>query len=158
MTQKDYAEPLEIGLPRDRLAFIIMKARAYDAEVEQTDPDEGSDGPDDRMVDVLEASSDNPNARELRAAIASLNDDQQAALVALTWIGRGDFEAEEFEDAKQEARARHDGPTSRYLMGLPLLGDYLEEGADKMNVNLTYDEQIGMHHPLTEEPSEDDRD
>jgi hypothetical protein len=27
-----------------------------------------------------------------------------------------------------------------------------------MGLNLTREEQIGMHHPVTEQPSEDDRD
>jgi hypothetical protein len=145
-------------VPRDQLAFIIMKARAYDAEVEPTDPDEGSDGPDDRMVDVLEGTRDNPNVRELSGAIRALDVDAQAALVALAWISRGDYEPEEWDEARRMARERHDGSTARYLMGMPMLGDLLEDGAAKLNVNLTRDEQIGMHHPVTEIPSEDDRD
>lgn len=43
-------------------------------------------------------------------------------------------------------------------MGIPMLGDLLEQGADELGINVTHEEQIGMHHPLTEEPSEDDRD
>jgi hypothetical protein len=158
MIRRDYDEPQDLGVASDQLAFIIMKARAFDAEVEPTDPDEGSNGQDDRMVDVLEGTRDNPNARELHAAIRSLDVDGQAALVALTWISRGDYEPEEFEEARRMARERHDGSTARYLMGMPMLGDLLEDAADKLNVNLTRDEQIGMHHPATETPSENDRD
>ena len=48
--------------------------------------------------------------------------------VALTWVGRGDFAAEEWDDALTAARDRRTGPTADYLLGVPLLGDLLEEG------------------------------
>ncbi len=154
----DYQEPADIGLSADQLAFIVSKARAFDVQVDPSDPDEGSNGADDRMIDTLESSTDNPVGRELRGAITALGEDGQAALVALTWIGRGDFEPEEWADAVQTARERKDGPTARYLLGIPLLGDLIEEGADKLGVNITHEEAIGMHHPATEQPAEEDRD
>jgi hypothetical protein len=40
---------------------------------------------------------------------------------------------------------------------MPLLGDLLEQGADMLGVNLTHEEQIGLHNPITETPAEDDR-
>ena len=40
--------------------------------------------------------------------------------------GRGDFDAEDFEQAVEEARERAVGPTAAYLIGMPLLPDYLE--------------------------------
>lgn len=150
--------PDSIGIARDTLAFIVLKARAFDAEVDAVDPDDGSNDTDDRAVDVLESGRDNPNGAELRAAIASLDVDARHALVALAWLGRGDYDADEWEEALQAARAAAaDAPPVRYLMGLPLLGDLLEEGADMLGVNITREEQIGMHNPITEQPAEDDR-
>ncbi len=154
-----FPDPTDIGIPKDTLAFIVLKARAYDAEVDAVDPDDGSNAADDRGVDVLESGPDNPTGRELQGAIAGVNDDARRALVALAWLGRGDFGADEWSEAlAAAAAAAHDGPTSRYLMGLPLLGDLLEEGADMLGVSLTREEQTGMHNPVTEEPSENDRD
>lgn len=159
MIHDAFPDAPDIGIPRDTLAFIVLKARAWDAEVDEVDPDEGSNAADDRAVDALEGGPDNPTGRELRAAIAGLSDDARCALVALAWLGRGDFAAGEWEEALGAAReAARDGPTSRYLMGLPLLGDLLEEGAGMLGVSLTREEQIGMHNPVTEQPSEDDRD
>jgi hypothetical protein len=159
MKERDpFAGPEEIGLPADTLAFIVVKARAYDAEVEADDPDEGSNPSDDRAIDALEMGPDNPTARELRAAIAGLDEDERRTLVALAWIGRGDFDPEEWEEALAVARERETGDTARYLMGIPMLGDLLEEGAARLGFSLTHDEQIGLHHPATERPSEDDRD
>lgn len=156
--QRNFEEPADIGIPLDQLAFIVTKARAYDAEVDPVDPDDGSNDADDRAVDVLEASRHNPNARELAGAIAALDEEAQANLVALVWIGRGDYEPEEWDSAREAARERHEGPTARYLLGIPLLGDLIEEGAARLNVSLTREEQLGMHNPITEQPAEEDRD
>ncbi|MES1201061.1 MAG: DUF3775 domain-containing protein [Pseudomonadota bacterium] len=152
--------PDDVDLPisSETLADIVLLARAYDAEVEVVDPDEGSNAADDRNVDALEARRSNPTGRELTEAIRDLDVDAQAALVALAWIGREDFEPAEWKDALTAARERREGPTWRYLMGLPMLGDLIEDGADQLGISLTEDEQIALHHPLTEEPSEDDRD
>jgi hypothetical protein len=60
--------------------------------------------------------------------IRNMDEDEQIRLVALAWIGRGTFEASEWKDAIKEARASHNDRTAEYLVGLPLLGDYLEEG------------------------------
>jgi len=149
--------PDSIGLARDTLAYIVLKARAFDAEVDAVDPDDGSNAADDGMVDALEAGRDNPTGAELRAAIASLDDEARLALVALAWVGRGDFDADEWDDALKAAAGARDGPTSRYLMGMPLLGDLLEQGADALGLDLTGEEQVGLHHPATERPAEDDR-
>lgn len=95
---------------------------------------------------------------ELRAAIVSLGADQRAELVALAWVGRGDFDRSQWSEAVAAAQERANGATARYLMGIPLLGDLLEQGADELGLNLTSEEQIGLHHPVTEQPAEDDRD
>jgi hypothetical protein len=135
----DLLETLDVSLRT--LAYLIVKARAFDAQAGVSDPDESSNPSDDREVSVLEGRSDDPTPEELRETIAALTEEEQAALVALAWIGRGDFEADEWEDAKRTARERHKGPTAAYLMGMPLFGDYLEEGAAALGVNLTEEEE-----------------
>lgn len=118
----------ELGLPLDRLAFIILKAREYDVKVAGSDPDSGSNPTDDGQADVLQDSPDDPAAEELLAAINGLRRDQQIRLVALAWLGRGTFEIGEWDEALATARDEHNSRTGEYLLGLPLLGDYLEDG------------------------------
>jgi hypothetical protein len=65
--------------------------------------------------------------RELVEFIRDLDVDEAAALVALAWIGRGDFQPEEWRAAVAEANARAEGPTWKYLLGMALLPDYLED-------------------------------
>jgi hypothetical protein len=148
MPMRDIPEPpADFTLDRETLAYIALKAKAFDALVGSSDPTDASDAADDRFVDALEDESDNPTQRELRSAIASLDDDAQASLVALAWLGRGDYDAAEWDDAVRAARERGEGSTARYLMGIPMLGDLIEEGADKLGINLAADEVIGIGDP-----------
>jgi hypothetical protein len=80
------------------------------------------------MTDVLADTPDDPTYRELTAFIRSLDEDEQVWLVALTWIGRGTYTAKELDEALRVAHEQHNNRTAQYLTGLPLLGDYLEEG------------------------------
>jgi hypothetical protein len=136
-----------LGVDRQTLAFIVLKAKAFGALVASDDPSDASDAIDDRFVDALEDEGDNPTRRELAAAIAGLDVDAQAALVALAWLGRGDYGAEDWEEALAAARERGEAATWRYLTGLPLLGDYLEEGADRLGISLIDEEIAGMGDP-----------
>lgn len=112
----------------DNLEFIIAKAREYDVQVPATDEESGSNTSDDNEVDILDASLANPTRKELFAAIRSLNIDERQELLALMWVGRGDFSAEEWDEALATAADRDNGREAKYLIGTPLLGDYLEEG------------------------------
>lgn len=116
------------NISTDTLEAIIMMARQYDALVPPTDPDSGSNPVDDGQVDVLESGQDSNIDNELKNFIDGLREDEQVDLVALTWIGRGTYDPEDFEEARQIAAAERTVPTSDYLMGIPLLGDYLAQG------------------------------
>lgn len=147
MSRRDAPNFETIGLSADDLAFVVLKARAFDVQEGVVDPDEGSNAVDGRALSVLEGQSDDPTRDELRAAIWRLNQDQQEALVALAWIGRGDFEPEDWKEALKLARERQSGPTARYLMGMPQLGDYLEEGAAALGFDLGSAETDLLHPP-----------
>jgi hypothetical protein len=146
-TRDEPAPPDDFDIDRETLAYIILKARAFDALVAPDDPSDASDAVDDRFVDVLEDEPDNPVQRELRAAIAGLDVDAKTTLVALAWLGRGDFEPSDWREAVSAARARAEGSAARYLMGLPLLGDYLAEGANALGISVTDEEVLGLQNP-----------
>ena len=116
----------QIGL--DKVCWIIVKARELDVQEPAVDEESGSNPIDDGFRDVLQAGAGDPTRQELESAIDDLNDDEQHELVALVWTGRGDFEPEQWTEAVAEARRRHTGATSRYLLGIPVLADYLGEG------------------------------
>ena len=125
-----------LSLPLDTLAFIVEKAREYDVEVPRDADEDGSNAADDGESEVLFDTADNPAAQELREAIDGLNIDQQAELLALTWLGRGDFGPDDWHDGLRDARSVASTQESRYLMGTPMLADYLAEGAAALGLEL----------------------
>jgi hypothetical protein len=112
----------------DKVCFIIVKAREFDVKDVLTDVDTGSNPSDDSMLSVLEDHADDPVLSELRAAINDLNEDEQVDLVALTWLGRGDDSIENWQAIHAEARRARNRRTAAYLLGMPQLAAYLEEG------------------------------
>jgi hypothetical protein len=113
----------------DKVCFVIVKARELEAEDEGMRPD-SSNPSDDNFVSVLTEAGYSPNRREVAEFIEAMDEDEQAELVALCWVGRGDFSAEDWDAAVAEAKERKQGPTSRYLLGMPLLASHLEAGLD----------------------------
>ncbi len=126
-----------LAIPLERLAYIIAKAREFDAEV-LVEPDAvtGSDPPDDDEREVLLDTPDNPTEQELRDAIDSLGPPEQQEVLALMWLGRGDYDAESWVEALREAQQNTIASVTDYLIGTPLLGDYLEEGASALGLSL----------------------
>lgn len=129
-----------IGIPLDTLAFIIEKARAYEAEVAPEGMEDGSNPSDDRAIGVLEDTPDNPIAQELAAALEALNEDERAELLALTWIGRGDYTADEWGEALAAAQEALDERAVAYLMETPNLADLLEEGLAALGLSTVEEE------------------
>jgi hypothetical protein len=77
---------------------------------------------------VLTSDPDDSTEEQIREFVAGLNDDERHDLVAITWIGRGDFEPEEWGEALRTARERDVAGTADYLLGIPNIGDLLDEG------------------------------
>ncbi|MCR5855663.1 DUF3775 domain-containing protein [Mesorhizobium sp. J428] len=126
----------DLALSPDTIRELILKARAVSAGM-NADYEDGAEHEvelDDRGHDthhhdgLAEEEIEDLTARELRAAIRELNEDEAAELVALMWIGRGDFEPAEFKLAVEEAKGRADIKPWRYLLDRPLLGEWLEDG------------------------------
>ena len=121
------AELPDLSISDDKLCFIIAKAREFDVKDVVTDPDDASNPTDDAMLAVLEDHKDDPVVQELLALINSMSVDEQVDLVALTWLGRGDGAIEDWEELRAEAARAHNRRTAAYLLGIPLLADYLDE-------------------------------
>ncbi len=117
-----------LTIPIDTVGWIILKAREFD--VKEADSADG-DLQDDPMS-VLQDRRDDTSQREIQSWIDDLTDTEQAELVALFWLGRGDGDASEFAELVEQARASRLTKTSKYLLGEPLLADYLEEALEAL--------------------------
>jgi uncharacterized protein DUF3775 len=131
----------ELAISPEKVAFIIEKAREYDVKEGETDPASGSNAADDDMIDVLEGDGRDPVGRELASFIGALNEDEQTDLVALMWLGRGDGGLDEWDELQSravDARSEYASPrreTAHYLLGEPMLGDFLADGLDKFGIS-----------------------
>jgi len=124
---KDEDEPV-LTISPEKVCFIIIKAKEFDAKDEVTEPDPGSNPSDDKDTAVLEEHEDDPVVEELSSLINSLSEDEQIDLVALAWLGRDDYSASDWPEVREEAARAHNERTAEYLLGMPLVGDFLEEG------------------------------
>lgn len=118
----------ELTISPEKVCFIIIKAREFDAKDVMTEPDPGSNPSDDMEAAVLEEHEDDPVVEELTSLIDSLSEDEQIDLVALTWLGRDDYSVADWPTVREEAARAHNERTASYLLGIPQLGDFLEEG------------------------------
>lgn len=119
----------------DKVCDLIVRARAVDVKEGMTDPGSGSNPIDDGATDVLTSAPNDMTESEIRDMIAGLNEDERHDLIALVYIGRGDFEPEEWAEAVRLARERDDASrlsTSDWLLGIPNLADLLDEGLAAM--------------------------
>ena len=122
-----------LEISSDKIGFVILKAREMAAKVAAWD--DGATSDHDAEL-ILEDFSDDATQAELKEFIRDLNEDEQASLVALAWIGRGSFAPEELDEAVATARAERTNRTEDYLLGMPLLPDYLEEGLDRLGYSV----------------------
>lgn len=125
----------ELAISTEKVGFLIEKARQFDVKEAATDPESGSNGSDDNMIDVLEDDGGDAVVREITGFIDALSEDEQIDLVALTRLGRGDGSVDEWSDIRREAAEGHNGRTARYLLGEPMLGDMLAEGLGEFGLS-----------------------
>ena len=121
-------EEVTLAISSEKVCFIIVKARGFDAKDEVSEPDPGSNPSDDKDIAILEDHEDDPVVEELTSFIDCLSEDEQIDLVALTWLGRDDYSASDWQTVREEAARAHNQRTASYLLGTPQLGDFLEEG------------------------------
>ncbi len=118
---------MDLSTAIETLCRIILRAREFEALVPETDPDEGSNPTDDGNADALEDDGENPAETELRAIIDDLADDEQAEVIALALVGRGDFDANEWDEAL-DAAVEEISDAADWMLAQPTFSTDLENG------------------------------
>lgn len=121
-------EDYEFNISLEDLCRILIRLREYEAQVPEADPDDGSNPSDDRDVAVLDDAANESVEEELRSIVEDLNDDEQRELVALVLVGRGAFDATEWQDALDAAEEEAGDDIATWLMDQPLVAGLLDTG------------------------------
>jgi hypothetical protein len=123
-----------LGISANKVAHVIVRSREVDVKTdawdEDADPDTAAGEADGETI--LEDLPGDMTRQELREFLDALNEDEQASLIALAWIGRGTYAPGELGEAISTAKAEHGANASAYLFSLPLLPDYLEDGLEQL--------------------------
>lgn len=125
----------ELGISIENVCFVIFKAREFEVQTDVVEEDPGSNPTDDGFRGVLASYADDATYDEIKQFIESLDLDEQCELVALAWVGRGDFDLADWEEAEGLAHDRHNEHTADYLLGMSLLSDYLQAGLDALGIS-----------------------
>jgi hypothetical protein len=124
-----------LDLNPDTVCHIIDKAHEFQVKEGVSIPEPPNSPSDDWAMQVLADHEDDLTYQELVGVIDELEPDQQVQLVALMWLGRGDFEVDNWSSAVEAAGEAWTARTAQYLIATPMLADYLAEGLDLMGLS-----------------------
>jgi hypothetical protein len=125
---------MELLTPLETLCRLILRAKELEAQVPADDPDEDPDDVDDfddddgETLSVLEDELNESVEEEVNAVLDDLAEDQLAEVVALAWVGRGTYDASEWDEAFAEAGDLDVEQRLEELIDMPLLAGHLEAG------------------------------
>ncbi len=119
---------LNLGI--ETVCFVIAKTREFQAKEQVVIPDSDAGSSDDWALQILADHRNDMSVQELQAAISDLDPDLQVELIALMWLGRGDYSIEEWDNILADAQDQYEehGNTASYLLTHPMVANYLEEG------------------------------
>ena len=125
---------MELLTPLETLCRLILRAKELEAQVPATDPDEDPENVDDlddegdQALSALEDELNTGVEEEIQATLDDLADDQLSEVLALAWVGRGTYDASEWDDAFAEANDLDPDERLDELMDMPLLASHLDAG------------------------------
>ncbi len=120
---------IEPGFLR-RLIFKMRATSLGDQDIPRDARDNAPTG--GHHITLKEEVGTDPSAEELIEEIDGMHPEHQYELVALMWVGRGDFGQSDWEEALALAAERADTPTSRYLLAHPMAADDIASGLEEL--------------------------
>jgi hypothetical protein len=120
---------MELNVSLETVCRLIIRSRENEAQVPAIEADDEADPTDsDDPYAVLEDESNEAIEEEIAALLDELAEDEVADILALAMVGRGTFDASEWDEALEAAL--EDGARSAVdqLLEMPMLSGYLGAG------------------------------
>lgn len=124
---------------------LIELAQSYHVKEQTAFPEDGGNAVDDWSQQMLADHKDSSGYDEFASIINDIDEDQQQEVVALLWVGRGDYTVEEWDSVLQQAKEQWTPDTARYLIDHPLLADYLRDGLEQHGHTC---QELNTHPPM----------
>ncbi|ODA66906.1 hypothetical protein A7A08_02203 [Methyloligella halotolerans] len=125
----------EISIDPDYVKALVLKVRAIMVEEANEVDDVGSNPTDDETPpDEFQDDAEDLRREEIVEEIEGLNELEQAELIALMWLGRGDGEPSEWSDLVDQARERRESSTVDYLLDHPHVADHWLEALSQLDL------------------------
>jgi hypothetical protein len=129
----------ELRISSEKICDFIEAARELAGKAPPTTGDRTTTGDDSELVTIEEpegiGEDEDARRREMVEFIAGLNVEEQTDLLALIWLGRGDYEIGEWDDAVAEAEGRIAARDPDYMIGDAALPEYLGDGLEAFGIS-----------------------
>ncbi len=126
---------MRLHIPLETLCGIITMAREFQAKEEVVIPETPASPTDDWAMQVLADHSDDYNLREFRDTVGDLSQRQRAELIALMWLGRGDYSLDEWEDAVDQAIGDFSVRAGEYVLAHPMVADHFIDALSALGLS-----------------------
>lgn len=120
----------ELRINPDKVCELIEASRELAGKVPATTGDRTSTGDDSPFISMEDYGGADPRRQQIVELIGGLNVEEQADLLALLYVGRGDFDLADWEAALAEAEARIGSKDADFMIGDAALPGYLSDALD----------------------------
>lgn len=135
MADDDDAGEVDLGISLESVATVVDLMRALQIREEPDSADAEED--QNSEAALLTEQPDDQTEELLGAFIGEMNADEQVSLIALAWVGRGDYGPDEWAEARRLATERDAGrDATTYLMDMDNLADLLSEGVAAFGLSI----------------------
>ena len=119
---------MRLHIRHETICSLIALAREFQAKEDVVIPDLPDSPSEDWALQVLADHRDDSSLAEFSGIVEDMAERQRAELVALMWLGRGDYSIDEWEQAVDDAIGDFSIRAGEYVIAHPMVSDYLEEG------------------------------
>lgn len=120
-----------LNINPETVCYIILKAKEFQAKEDVNFPENIPES--EYEYDWAQILADHPDDLtyiEIEKIIEDSEPDQQVDLLTLMYIGRGDFDGNEWSAVRKEAKNNLAPNLTGYLLSKPLIADYLEKALE----------------------------